>query len=240
MLPLIGITCGTSALDPHAKAPQDRLNQAYSIAVSCTGGIPVILPTCRPDDNPASLLERLDGLLLSGGYDCAPCLFGEEKLNETVEIDDRRDEWELPLIRAAVDGGVPILAICRGIQSLNVALGGSLYQDIPAQLPSEIRHRQEEARDVATHSIWIDENSRLAEIVGKSLDVNSFHHQSLKYVADALQVVSRAPDGVIEAVEGRGDAFLLGVQFHPEEMVFNSAGARALFDAFAKAAARKP
>lgn len=241
MRPLIGITCGTSALDPNARAPQDRLNQAYSIAVARSGAVPVILPTVWPGDDPNVLLDRLDGLLLSGGYDCAPCLYGEETLNESVEIDGRRDEWELPLIRAAVERGFPMLAICRGIQSLNVALGGTLIQDLPAQMPSDISHRQAEARDVATHAIEAAPNSRLASILGESASVfavNSFHHQALKRVADGLRVVACAPDSVIEAVEGTGASFLLGVQFHPEEMVFNSPGAQSLFNALTTAASK--
>jgi putative glutamine amidotransferase len=174
--------------------------------------------------------------LLSGGYDCDPCLFGEEKLNESVEIDSRRDEWELPLVRAAVERGMPILAICRGIQSLNVALGGTLYQDLPAQMPTDIHHRQTEGRAVATHSIEVDPNSRLAAIIGPNMEVNSFHHQSLKRIADGLRVVASAPDGVIEAVEGTGEEFLIGVQFHPEEMVSGSRQAYALFEALTAAA----
>lgn len=239
MRPLIGITCGTSALDPNARASQDRLNQAYSIAVARSGAVPVILPTVWPGDDPNVLLDRLDGLLLSGGYDCAPCLYGEETLNESVEIDERRDQWELPLIHAAVERGFPTLAICRGIQSLNVALGGTLIQDLPAQMPTEIRHRQMEARDVATHAIEVSPKTRLASILGDAASefaVNSFHHQALKRVAHGLRVVACAPDGVVEAVEGTGDAFLLGVQFHPEEMVFNSPGAQNLFSALTTAA----
>lgn len=236
MPPLIGITCGTSALDPQARNPQDRLNQSYAIAVARSGAVPVILPTVRPGDDPNCLLDRLDGLLLSGGYDCAPCLFGEPILNESVEVDERRDEWELPLIQAAVERGFPTMAICRGIQSLNVALGGTLIQDIPVQQPSGIKHRQPEERDVATHAIEIDPSSRLASIIeGNTFAVNSFHHQALKQVAEGLKVVARAPDGVVEAVEGTGMGFLLAVQFHPEDMVFRSPGAQRLFDALVKA-----
>jgi putative glutamine amidotransferase len=237
MRPLIGITCGTSALDPHARAEQDRLNLAYSIAVSRAGAIPVVLPTVRPGDDPNELLDRIDGLLLSGGYDCDPCLYGEARLNETVEVDLRRDEWELPLIRAAVKRGAPTMAICRGIQSLNVALGGTLYQDLHAQNAAGIEHRQTQGRDVTTHSIEIDSDSRLLAIVGGTrLEVNSFHHQALRRVAHGLRVVARAPDGVIEAVEGEGDAFLVAVQFHPEELVFRSPQAQQLFNALADSA----
>lgn len=234
MPPLIGITCGTSALDAHARSAQDRLNQSYSIAVARAGAVPVIVPTAYPGDDPVTLLDRLDGLVLSGGYDCAPCLYGEETLNDTVEIDERRDECELPLIRAAVERGVPTLAICRGIQSLNVALGGTLYQDLPTQQPSDIRHRQTEDRDVTTHSIDVRPESRLASILcGTTMDVNSFHHQAVRTLGAGLRVTACAPDGIVEAVEGIGDAFLVAVQFHPEDLVFRSRGAQLLFDALA-------
>ena len=219
-----------------AKQPQDRLNFAYSDAIASTGGIPVVLPNILIGEDPSALLAKLDGLLLSGGYDCDPCLFGEEKLNESVEIDSRRDDWELPLARAAVERGIPILAICRGIQTLNVAMGGTLYQDLPAQFPTDVDHRQQANRDVATHAIEVDPDSRLATIIGRSMQVNSFHHQSLKRIADGLRVVACAPDGVVEAVEGTGTGFLIGVQFHPEEMVSGSSQAAALFKAFTAAA----
>jgi putative glutamine amidotransferase len=232
---LIGITCGTSALDPYAKNSQDRLNHAYSEAIMGAGAVPVLIPNLEAAAE--DLLNRLDGLLFSGGYDLCPGLYGEDVLNGTVEIDERRDRAEMPTLRAALSGNLPILAICRGVQTLNVALGGSLYQDIPTQRPSEICHRQEAPRREATHTIAIEEGSRLAEAVGDTqMAVNSFHHQALKQIGKGLSVVAVAPDGVIEAVEGPQGRFLLGVQFHPEEMVGVSAQARAIFAAFVDAA----
>jgi putative glutamine amidotransferase len=233
MTPLIGITCGTSSLDLHAKNPQDRLNTAYTRAVSLAGGAPVILPN-RPDSSViGAYLDRLDGLLLTGGFDVNPRLFGEKTLNGTVEIDHLRDDAELPLIRAALQRDLPIFAICRGIQTLNVCLGGTLYQDIPSQIPSHILHVQSEPRPTTTHSIEIESASRLADIVrARSMPVNSMHHQALKDVAPGLVVVARAEDGVVEAAEVAGKRFVLAVQFHPEEMVGNSEGARWLFAAF--------
>lgn len=234
--PLIAITCGTNAQDAEATAAgraQDRLNATYARAVAAAGGVPVILPNVGAAE---AGLERVDGLLLSGGLDIAPELFGEETLNDTVEVDAPRDATELPLIRAAVERDVPVLAICRGIQSLNVALGGTLYQDIPAQIPSDIAHSQKEGRAVATHGIAVTPGSRLAEIVGEAMQVNSFHHQALRRIAEGLRVTATAPDGVIEAVEGTGPRFVLGLQFHPEEMTAVSEQARRLFAAFVEAA----
>src|SRR5258706_11042875 len=151
MIPLIGITCGSSALDPEAKNPQDRLNFAYSLAVAGAGAAPVIVPNLNGLSAVETLLDRLDGLVLSGGYDVHPRFFDEATLNGSVEIDEPRDAAELLLIRAALERDIPILAICRGIQSLNVVLGGTLYQDIPSQIPSPIRHSQTEPRPTATH-----------------------------------------------------------------------------------------
>ncbi len=231
--PLIGITCGTSALDTKAPNPQDRLNCAYSRAVLQAGGVPVILPNLDDAAAIETWLNRLDGLLLSGGYDLDPCLFGEPTLNDTVEIDGPRDAAELPLIHLALERPLPLFAICRGIQSLNVALGGTLYQDLPAQLTTAVCHRQEAPRSVCTHAVRVTPGSRLAEIVGSpTLEVNSFHHQAVKDLAPGLEAVGHAEDGVIEALERPGPRFLLAVQFHPEEMVGDSVAARKLFSAF--------
>ena len=234
--PLIGITCGTSALDKSAKTPQDRLNQTYSQAIWEAGGTPFILPNV--DGTTAQhYIPSLDGLLLSGGYDADPALYGEEILNQTVEIDAPRDSAEFPLVHAALRSDIPLFAICRGVQTLNVALGGTLYQDIPAQIPSPIQHRQSESRHARTHSITISPKSRFAQIIGDTqMEVNSFHHQALKDVAASLVIVARAGDRVIEAVENPRARFMLGVQFHPEDLVGDYEKARRLFRAFVEAA----
>lgn len=237
--PLVGITCGTSALDAAAKTPQDRINRAYSVAVWQAGAVPVVLPVIEDEDAAEALLDPLDGLLVSGGYDVAPRLFGEETLNDTVEVDAPRDAGELPLLRAAIARDLPMLCICRGIQSLNVVLGGTLYQDLPSQLPSKIAHRQTEPRGVATHAIEIERGSRLSRIAGSTaMAVNSFHHQALKDVAPGLEVTARAADGVVEAVERAESRFLVAVQFHPEETAPVCPKSRSLFKALAEAATR--
>jgi putative glutamine amidotransferase len=202
------------------------------------GGIPVILPTAGAAGEAAAVLARLDGLLLSGGVDVNPSLFGEVKLNETVEIDSERDEAELPLIRAALERDLPVLAICRGIQALNVALGGTLYQDIPSQIDTSLRHSQAEARGLATHAARICGDSRLGRCLGEEVvQVNSFHHQALNAVAAPLRVTATAPDGIVEGAEMEGARFIVGVQWHPEEMVANDRAALSLFRAFVGAAA---
>jgi putative glutamine amidotransferase len=235
--PLIGITCGTSARDTRASNPQDRLNQSYSRAVAAVGGIPVILPNAGAPDDARVLLDRLDAVLLSGGYDVAPDRFGEEMLNETVEVDPERDQAELDLIYTVLDRDMPVLAICRGIQLLNVAMGGSLIQDIPSQVDTSLCHSQKAERSLATHPVRVEPGSKLGEIVGReTLDVNSFHHQAVKRVAEGLVVTAAAPDGIVEAVEAAGARFVVAVQWHPEEMVEKDDAAKRIFTAFVRAA----
>jgi putative glutamine amidotransferase len=236
--PLIGITCGTSALDPHARNPQDRLNTAYSRAVALAGGVPVVLPTGGGPDAAGDVLSRLDGLLLSGGYDVDPSLFGEERHNGTLEIDAERDTSEVPLIRAALKRDMPIFAICRGIQVLNVVLGGTLIQDIPSQYETPICHSQGEARAMTTHRVQACGNSRLRRCLDTDVvDVNSFHHQALKVVAAPLRATATAPDGIVEAAEMDDATFIVGVQWHPEELVTSDKAALNLFRAFVGVAA---
>ncbi len=237
--PLIGITCSSSANDVHAANPQDRLNCAYSRAVALAGGIPVLIPNVAEPDLIAAYLGKIDGLMLSGGYDLEPMLFGEDKLSDTVETDPPRDRAEIPLIGKALKSNMPILAICRGIQSLNVALGGSLFQDIPIQITSDIIHRQPGGRSEMSHAVKVSADSTTRALVqSDAFRVNSFHHQAIKGLGRDLIVTARAEDGIVEAVEIPGDRFVVGVQWHPEELVHVSEEARNLFQGFVAAAAR--
>jgi len=169
-----------------------------------------------------ALYERLDGLLLSGGGDVEPNRYGEEPIRELGPVDPPRDALELPLARWAVADGKPVLGICRGVQVLNVALGGTLYQDIPAQLQSELVHDSSFTRQDWTymaHELRLAPDSQLAQIFGQTtFPINSLHHQSLRAVAPGLHAVGWAPDGVVEAVEGNNGHFLVGVQCHPEAL----------------------
>lgn len=241
--PLIGVTSATCAFDCHAPQPQDRLNQSYSRALWQAGAVPVILPNLPEDaETVTQTLARLDGLLLSGGWDISPTRYGESPLNETVKVDEERDRAEFPLIRAALERETPLLAICRGIQALNVALGGTLYQDIPSQVETRLQHQQTEPRHVPTHTIAVESGSRLAQIVGAArLETNSMHHQAVREVGEGLRVTARAEDGVIEALENPLKPFLVAVQFHPEEIALapeetaSVQACRALFRAFVEA-----
>lgn len=241
--PLIGVTSATCAFDPHSSQPQDRLNQSYTRALWQAGAFPVILPNLPEDAGTITqTLARLDGLLLSGGWDISPARYGESPLNETVKVDEARDQAEFALIHAALERDMPILAICRGIQAINVALGGSLYQDIPSQIETRLQHQQTEPRHVPTHTIAVEPGSRLAKIVGATrMETNSMHHQSVREIGEGLRVTARAEDGVIEAMENPEKPFLVAVQFHPEEIALATEdtpsvqACRAVFRAFIEA-----
>jgi putative glutamine amidotransferase len=232
---IVGITCAVTQ-PTEQKGPRQTLNRPYVWAVERAGGVPIILPVTTEAEVISRYLGVVDGLLLSGGADLDPATYGEAPHPKLGEVETDRDATELPLIRQAVAADVPIFAICRGIQSLNVALGGTLYQDLPAQRPSELHHQQRELnlpRDRFSHSIRIETGSRLHRIAAADeMLCNSFHHQALRDVAPGLIVTALAPDGVIEAVEHPGKRYLLGVQFHPEETAPHDAASQRLFDAF--------
>ncbi len=235
---IVGITCGTLP-PPERGSPRQSLNRPYVWAVERAGGVPIILPVTTEPEVIARYLGVVDGLLLSGGVDLAPACYGQEPHPRLGEVDLDRDATELPLVREALAQDVPIFAICRGIQTLNVALGGTLYQDLPSEFPSDIAHQQSElklARDRFSHSIRIQPGSRLHAIVGaEEMQTNSFHHQALREVAKELIVTAKAPDGVIEAAEIPDRRYVLAVQFHPEETAPHDPKSQRLFDAFVTA-----
>ena len=180
------------------------------------GGIPVLIPAILDDEDRSELFTRLQGVLFSGGGDISLKYFEGEDHPKIDGVDDDRDVTELTLLKRSVDDGKPFLAICRGIQVMNVALGGTLYTHIPDQVTTDLQHDQDEFTTLA-HVVNIDEDSRMAEIFGETLlQVNSLHHQGLKDVASPLKVVGHAPDGVIEAVELPDHPYGIGVQWHPE------------------------
>jgi len=230
--PVIGLTCGHSAdgaLTLHAN---------YLEAVRECGGLPLIVsPACG--DMVHRLVELLDGLLLTGGPDLDPLYYGEEPLPGLEEVSPSRDEMEIGLVREFLKRHKPVLGICRGCQVMNVAAGGSLYQDIATQVPGCIKHRQSAPRWYPTHTVHLKETSSLAAILGRvALRINSRHHQAVARLGEGFEAVARAPDGVIEAIELTGTGFGIGVQWHPEDM-FPEETARSLFEAFIAAAGRR-
>jgi putative glutamine amidotransferase len=198
------------------------------------------------DDDPATLralYDRLDGVLLAGGVDMDPCTFGDPPHPKLGRTDPARDAVEIALARWAVDDRKPILGLCRGLQVMNVALGGTLFQDIEAQVPGALKHDYFPTagfeRDYAAHPVAIADGSRLAAAFGApDVTVNSMHHQAVREVAPALHVSARAPDGLIEAVESGTDHFLVGVQWHPEMFEQSDPRTRRLFRDFIAAAQR--
>lgn len=189
------------------------------------------MPTGRPLPKD---LSWVDGLLLPGGPDVDPRRYGQE-LDPTTEPDRESDQLEFALLDWALEAGIPVLAICRGIQVLNVALGGTLFQDLPRHSP-RAGGDQPVARDEPVHTVTVEASSRLGRMVKtRTLAVNSLHHQGIDELARGLVATGWAHDGLIEAVEARGETFLLGVQYHPEELVAHDPAARAVFQGFAEA-----
>jgi putative glutamine amidotransferase len=231
--PVIGLT---PLYDSEKK--QIYMNGAYTGAVAAAGGIPVVLPLILKEEEGRTLLGALDGLLCTGGPDIMPHLYGEDTLKECGKQSALRDELELPLIREAVAAKVPVFGICRGIQSINVALGGTLYQDIPGQLTGrkpELFHNQSNyvESEWPMHGIKIEQNSILYGLVkAPRLMVNSYHHQAVKEPAPGLKITAWAEDGIIECIEALSGGFVLGVQWHPELMYNRDAMALGLFKLF--------
>jgi putative glutamine amidotransferase len=236
--PLIGIP-GRRDQSSRSGSPVFAQNQTYVEAVATAGGAPVLIPLNLGEGALRAICERLDGLLLAGGVDVHPRHYGEAIHEKCGQIDEARDAVELTLTRWALAGGLPILAICRGIQVLNVATGGTLYQDIASQVPGSLKHDYwpDYPRNLLTHQVTVDNDSRLAAILGGTqVAVNSLHHQALKDLAPNFTVVARSPDGLIEAIEGHDHPFALGVQWHPEELVKDAPPMRRLFEDFVSAA----
>lgn len=252
--PLIGITAGTEIGGawagnglPHEK---DYIWRDYSAGVAAAGGLPVLVPCVaggsgEPDGgDPALVAEtvtRLDGLLLTGGRDVDPRHYGEPPRQGLGEIDPAKDALELAAVAAARSRGLPILGICRGIQMLAVAFGGSLVQDLLAAVPGAIQHEQRLDKRKPSHQVEVAAGSRLAAIVGQpgALWVNSGHHQAVRRVPDGFRVSATAPDGVVEAMEATDPRFglVLGVQWHPESLWRHDEAALRLFRALVEAAA---
>lgn len=235
--PLIAVTCGTGYARTRPDQAQDRLFRLYSRAIANAGGIPVVVTGLEHPWMAAELADRTDGLLLTGGADIDPARYGAEPHPATRAEDPARDAAEFPIAQAFLDADIPILGICRGLQLLNVLLGGTLIQDIPTETTGAIAHRRGDVRTTPAHDIAIVPGSRLARIVGGTrIGVNSFHHQAARSVASALTVTARAEDGIVEGAEIDGARFVVAVQYHPEDMAGFQPHADALFGAFVEAA----
>jgi gamma-glutamyl-gamma-aminobutyrate hydrolase PuuD len=239
--PRIGIT---SRKVPyfHRERPYPRYGVAvdYIHAVQVAGGLPLMIPLSRDPDLLEDYFGTLDGLLLPGGMDVDPVHYGEEPHRLLEEVDPVRDETELYLAKRALREDMPILGICRGEQLLNVAAGGSLFQDIAAQSPNEvIRHFQDFAQEWPSHSVELKPDTLLASIIPeRKVRVNSYHHQAVRRIANDFRVAATAPDGIVEAIESTKHSFVLGVQWHPELLVDQLDFNLALFRRHVEAASR--
>jgi len=235
-LPLIGIT--TYRTDNPAGNPILALAEHYVQAISQAGGIPLMVPLGLPEAQLTALASRLDGILFSGGGDLDPDLFGMESHATVNSVDPDRDRVEIQMVQDAAAQGLPFLGICRGLQVINVALGGTLYTHILDQHPQALKHDYypDWERTYLPHNVRLNPESRLAAILETTQpEVNSLHHQGIRDLAEPLQAIGRAPDNLIEAVELPDHPFGLAVQWHPEWLT-DHASMRALFQAFVAAA----
>ena len=226
MAPIIGVTATLKEdVDSIAERPLGKFVRAdldYVEGVAAAGGVPVVLPPIGDARTAEAVVHSLDGLLLSGGSDLDPRYYGEEPTPELGPTIPERDAFEMPLLELALRRGLPIFGICRGMQLLNVALGGTLYQDLPSQWGRGVlKHRQETPKWQPRHEVAVRGGAHLAQIMDRNvMKVNSYHHQGIKDLADALVVSARSSDGVAEAVEARdlSERWLVGVQWHAEAM----------------------
>lgn len=218
--PIIGITTGRRnhpAAGGQIQTTSVSCTLAYQDSVIRSGGAPVLLPRTDDEDVVAAVMSTVDGLLLSGGGDVVSLAYGAEPHPKSAYQDPVRDRMEFQAVRIALDRRLPILGICRGIQSLNVALGGTLVQDIAAEVPGASQHYTRERETVLAHTIDIEPDSLLATVLAATTTaVNSWHHQAVRDAADGLRVNSRARDGVVEGIEATDGRAVLAVQCHPE------------------------
>lgn len=237
--PVIGIPADhAEAPDTTISHPRWLLNETYVNAIVDAGGLPVVLPVL-PDPSD-QLLHLLDGVLLSGGGDIDPTHFGRRQHRSTAGISAERDDLELRTFGAAKAHGLPILGICRGLQLINVAMGGTLVQDIPDERAGSSQHRQHLdglARDDVSHAVCLAVDSQLAEIYGSTrVMTNSYHHQAVDDLADGLTITGRADDGTIESFEAESGPFVIAVQWHPETLYRRHTDHARIFQAFVEAA----
>jgi putative glutamine amidotransferase len=223
-------------LDAYARF---NMGRSYIRSVMDAGGVPIMVPVTLAERDLRQMYDMADGVLLAGGPDVDPAAYGEEQHEKTAGIEAERDQAEYVLTRWAIAEDKPLFGICRGIQSLNVALGGSLVQDIPSQWENPTTHNghyEKAQRDQVLHTVDVSTGSRVEQMVtAKQIGVNSFHHQAVKRVANGFEITSRAPDGIIESIEMRDMRFAVGVQWHPEEMSAVRGDMLNLFVSFVKA-----
>jgi putative glutamine amidotransferase len=230
--PIIGI--GADVLRIEGQRDRAFAYLTYTESLRRAGAIAVVIPP-QPE-NAAELVERLDGILLAGGHDCDPALYGDERRPRLGELmDRRRQDNDFSLARAARERGIPTLGVCLGLQMMNVAAGGTLVQDIGSEVETDLTHESDPSNRVR-HDVIIEQGTKLSGMLpAAELNVNSSHHQAVRRVGEGLRVTAHAPDGVVEGLEDPRHPFYIGVQWHPEDMN-GETSAGTLFDAFIRAA----
>jgi putative glutamine amidotransferase len=241
--PIIGITCSRSVdgrwSDYSLGHFMEFAFDAYSQAVLNCGGAPLLVPITQDRRSLAAVCGCINGLILSGGPDINPRFYKEEPRQGLQDVDAAQDEMELELTRQALAAEVPILGICRGLQLVNVAMGGTLYQDIARQVPKACNHAPRADRSVVSHKIRIEPGTRLQNIIQRrNLWVNSKHHQAVKKTAPGLTITAVATDGIIEALEASDRTYVVAVQWHPEGLWQKEVSARKLFASLVDAACK--
>lgn len=242
--PLIGITPDIGRGPPGNSGNQTEplliLQERYARAIQEAGAVPLVLPVSGSRTLLRQMADRLDGILISGGnFDIHPRRYGEEPMETLGQIKEERTRFELELISLALERDLPVLGVCGGAQAINVALGGSLYQDIADQIPNAGEHQQGAFKDKGGHKIKVLDGTKLKQIVGrKDLEVNTTHHQAVKKLGRGLIVNATAEDGVIEGIESRKHSFVLGVQWHPECLAARDPLQRKILASFVSACAR--
>ena len=236
--PIIGISSSVIVDEAGSFAGYKRayVNKDYVDAVIRAGGVPLIIPFSVDKEVIISQAQLIDGLILSGGHDINPYNYGQEPSQKIGETFPERDTYEIILLEESKKRNIPILGICRGFQLINVAAGGTLYQDLSLIPGNILKHNQVSNPTLKTHKIEIKKNSFISSIFGKETMVNSFHHQVINKVANDFIVVAKASDGVVEAIEHKTYKFLVAVQWHPEMLAVNCEKARVLFSKFVEEA----
>lgn len=218
--PIIGISGGIKSINDEAFEGHKfaYMINNYVESVERAGGVPYIIPIVQNEDIIKQQAESIDALILSGGSDINPLLFGEEASEKLGSINQDRDIYDIKLLKFAMELGKPILGICRGEQVVNIVNGGTLYQDLSFHEGHSVKHCQVGSPSSAIHTVDIMKDSILYKIFGEKALVNSFHHQAVKEVAEGFKITALSKDGVVEAIEKEGEGFVLGIQWHPEMM----------------------
>ena len=235
MKPIIGIPSALQEPQNELGIGASAVPQSYLNALEAVGAAPLLIPITEQESTLRALYQHLDGLMLAGGVDLDPAQYDESHHPKLGKVDTHRDWVELTLTRWALADDMSLLGICRGIQTLNVACGGTLWQDISAQIPAAIPHTFYPGHpyNLLAHTVQLEASSRLRDAIdAQEVQVNSLHHQAVKDVGDGLHVTSRAPDGLIEGLEGDGSAWVAAVQWHPEWLLDVDPRMKQLFAAF--------